>query len=209
MKAKVIGYLIALVIRAIAFTLRISFDDRCGVSDKTYSEGSVIWVFWHCKVFLMPIVYKEYLLKRKGTVLTSPSRDGQIIVEVMKRFGVHSIRGSSNKSPVKALRESIDCLQEKNGGDLAVTPDGPRGPSRVMKLGAIKIAQMANVPIMPITISYSKCIELKTWDNFQIPLPFSRVSVVLHEFHWISKSLTKEEIGESALAIEKVLKSLP
>ena len=175
MKAKVIGYLIALVIRAIAFTLRISFDDRCGVSDKTNSEGSVIWVFWHCKVFLMPIVYKEYLLKRKGTVLTSPSRDGQIIVEVMKRFGVHSIRGSSNKSPVKAMRESIDCLQEKNGGDLAVTPDGPRGPSRVMKLGAIKIAQMANVPIMPITISYSKCIELKTWDNFQIPLPFSRV----------------------------------
>ncbi len=209
MKAKVIGYLIALVIRAIAFTLRISFDDRCGVSDKTNSEGSVIWVFWHCKVFLMPIVYKEYLLKRKGTVLTSPSRDGQIIVEVMKRFGVHSIRGSSNKSPVKALRESIDCLQEKNGGDLAVTPDGPRGPSRVMKLGAIKIAQMANVPIMPITISYSKFIELKTWDNFQIPLPFSRVSVVLHEFHWISKSFTKEEIGESALAIEKVLKSLP
>tara|TARA_Y100001933_G_scaffold40443_1_gene36991 strand:+ start:2989 stop:3618 length:630 start_codon:yes stop_codon:yes gene_type:complete len=208
-KAKVIGYLIALVIRAIAFTLRISFDDRCGVSDKTNSEGSVIWVFWHCKVFLMPIVYKEYLLKRKGTVLTSPSRDGQIIVEVMKRFGVHSIRGSSNKSPVKALRESIDCLQEKNGGDLAVTPDGPRGPSRVMKLGAIKIAQMANVPIMPITISYSKFIELKTWDNFQIPLPFSRVSVVLHEFHWISKSFTKEEIGESALAIEKVLKSLP
>ena len=209
MKTKVIGYLIALVIRAIAFTLRISFDDRCGVSDKTNGEGSAVWVFWHCKVFLMPIVYKEYLLKRKGTVLTSPSRDGQIIVEVMKRFGVHSIRGSSNKSPVKALRESIDCLQEKNGGDLAVTPDGPRGPSRVMKLGVIKIAQMAKVPIMPITISYSKCIELKTWDNFQIPLPFSRVSVVLHEFHWISKSLEKEEIGESALAIEKVLKSLP
>ena len=157
----------------------------------------------------MPIVYKEYLSKRKGTVLTSPSRDGQIIVEVMKRFGVHSIRGSTNKSPVKALRESINCLQDQNRGDLAVTPDGPRGPSRVMKLGAIKVAQMADVPIMPITISYSKCIELKTWDNFQIPLPFSRVSVVLHEFHWISKSITKEEIGESALAIEKVLKSLP
>ena len=209
MKAKVIGYLIAFVIRVIAFSLRISFDDRCGVSDKASREGSVIWVFWHCKVFMMPIVYKKYLSKRKGTVLTSPSGDGQIIVEVMKRFGVHSIRGSTNKSPVKALRESINCLQEQNRGDLAVTPDGPRGPSRVMKLGAIKVAQMADVPIMPITISYSKCIELKTWDNFQIPLPFSRVSVVLHEFHWISKSITKEEIGESALAIEKVLKSLP
>ena len=209
MKVKVIGYLIAFVIRAIAFSLRISFDDRCGISDKTSREGSVIWVFWHCKVFLMPIVHKEYLSKRKGTVLTSPSRDGQIIVEVMKRFGVHSIRGSTNKSPVKALRESINCLQEPNRGDLAVTPDGPRGPSRVMKSGVIKIAQMADVPIMPITISYSKCIELKTWDNFQIPLPFSRVRVVLNEFHWISKSITKEEIGESALAIEKVLKSLP
>ena len=157
----------------------------------------------------MPIIYRRFLSKRKGTVLTSPSRDGQIIVEVMKRFGVSAIRGSSNRSPVKALRESIEYLQHNTQSDLAITPDGPRGPSKVLQPGVIKLAQQTGVPIMPISISYSKAIKLNTWDNFQIPIPFSTVNIVLHEFHRIADVITKEELEDLSSNLEKVLKSLP
>ena len=209
MKERFIGLIIASLIKAISITLRISLDDRCGLSNKEAGERSVIWAFWHSKVFLMPVVFHKYFSERQGTVLTSSSRDGQIIVEVMKRFGLNSIRGSTNKSPVKALRESMNYLKSERGGDLAVTPDGPRGPAKVIQPGIIKLAQLANVPIMPISITYDKFIKLKTWDNFQIPLPFCKVDVVLHEFHRVPAKVGKKEICSSTQIIEKVLKSLP
>lgn len=209
MKERFIGLIIASLIKAISITLRISLDDRCGLSNKEAGERSVIWAFWHSKVFLMPVVFHKYFSERQGTVLTSSSRDGQIIVEVMKRFGLNAIRGSTNKSPVKALRESMHYLRSERGGDLAVTPDGPRGPAKVIQPGIIKLAQLANVPIMPISITYDKFIKLKTWDNFQIPLPFCKVDVVLHEFHRVPAKVSKEEICSSTQIIEKVLKSLP
>ena len=156
MKERFIGLIIASLIKAISITLRVSLDDRCGLSNKEAGERSVIWAFWHSKVFLMPVVFQKYFSERQGTVLTSSSRDGQIIVEVMKRFGLNAIRGSTNKSPVKALRESTNYLKSERGGDLAVTPDGPRGPAKVIQPGIIKLAQLANVPIMPISITYDK-----------------------------------------------------
>ena len=208
MKERFIGLIIASLIKAISITLRVSLDDRCGLSNNEKGERSVIWAFWHSKVFLMPVVFQKYFSERQGTVLTSSSRDGQIIVEVMKRFGLNAIRGSTNKSPVKALRESTNYLKSERGGDLAVTPDGPRGPAKVIQPGIIKLAQLANVPIMPISITYDKFIKLKTWDNFQIPLPFCKVDVVLHEFHRVPAKVSKEEICSSTQIIEKVLKSL-
>ncbi len=209
MKAKLFGYFIVFIIKAVSRTLRLRLDDRCGISEKSTVENSVIWAFWHSKVFLMPIIYRRFLSKRKGTVLTSPSRDGQIIVEVMKRFGVSAIRGSSNRSPVRALRESIEYLQNNIQSDLAITPDGPRGPSKVLQPGVIKLAQQTGAPIMPISISYSKSIKLNTWDKFQIPIPFSTVTIVLHEFHWVGEVINKEELEDLSRNLEKVLKSLP
>ena len=209
MKAKLFGHFIVFIIKAISRTLKLSLDDRCGLSEELTSENSVIWAFWHSKVFLMPVIHKRFLSKRKGTVLTSPSRDGQIIVEVMKRFGVSAIRGSSNRSPVRALRESIEYLQSNTQSDLAITPDGPRGPSKVLQPGVIKLAQQTGVPIMPISISYSKSIRPNTWDGFEIPMPFSTVTVVLHEFHRISEVITKKELEDLSRDLEKVLKSLP
>ena len=79
----------------------------------------------------------------------------------------------------------------------------------MLQPGVIKLAQQTGVPIMPISISYGKSIRLNTWDGFEIPIPFSTVTVVLHEFYRISEVITKKELDDLSSDLEKVLKSLP
>ncbi len=107
-------------------TLRFRIDDRAGIVGNP-PEGSLIWIFWHNRVFTVPYIYRKFLPDRRGAVLTSPSRDGEIIAQVMRRFGAGAVRGSSNKRPAAALRELVGWV--KGGNDIVITPDGPRGQS--------------------------------------------------------------------------------
>ena len=208
MKAKLFGWIIAIFIRLIGITLRWQFEDKSGLSSKP-ETGSVIWVFWHNRVFSMPLVYKRYLRFRKGAVLTSPSGDGEIIVQVMKRFGVEAVRGSSNRSSVNALRRLTNYLDNNNGSDVVITPDGPRGPIHVLQPGVIKLAQITGFPILPITILYSRSMALKTWDKFEIPFPFSKVKVSLNAFHYIKQTPDKEKFEAMRVRLQEDLKVLP
>ncbi|HAA87980.1 MAG: lysophospholipid acyltransferase family protein [Verrucomicrobiota bacterium] len=208
MKAKIFGWAIAVFIRLIGITLRWQFEDRSGLSSKP-ETGSVIWAFWHNRVFSMPLVYQRYLKFRKGAVLTSPSRDGEIIVEVMRRFGVEAVRGSSNRGSVNALRRLVNYLDDNNGSDVVITPDGPRGPAHVLQPGVIKLAQITGFPVLPISIMYSRSIVLKTWDKFEIPFPFSKVRVLLNRFHYIEENSDKEKFEAMRVRLEEDLKVLP
>ena len=203
MKTKLLGWLIATLIRVVGLTLRFRLDDRGGLC-KNLPNGPMIWVFWHNRVFTGPLVYKKYLRKRHGNVLTSPSGDGEIIAQVLARFGVGSVRGSSNKRPAAALRELVKVI--RGGGDVCITPDGPRGPVYQLQGGVVKLAQLAAVPVLPIRMKYSRAITLKTWDRFQIPLPFSRVDVVLEELQSLPRVASEEESEGQRLGLEQVLK---
>jgi lysophospholipid acyltransferase (LPLAT)-like uncharacterized protein len=198
-----LGWLIATIIRGVGLTLRFRLDDRSGVC-KSPPEGAMVWVFWHNRVFTAPLVYKKYLRKRRGSVLTSPSGDGEIIAQVMARFGVGAVRGSSNKRPAAALRELVKTI--RGGGDVGITPDGPRGPVYEMQGGVVKLAQLAAVPVLPIRMVYSRAITLKTWDRFQIPLPFSRVDVVFEELQSLPRVGTEEASEAQRLSLQQVLK---
>ena len=208
MKVKIFGWIIAVFIRLIGLTLRWQFEDKSGLSSKP-NTGSVIWVFWHNRVFSMPLVYRRYLSFRRGAVLTSPSKDGEIIVQVMKRFGVESVRGSSNRSAVNALRRLMDYLENNNGADVVITPDGPRGPVHVLQPGVIKLAQITGYPVLPITIIYSRSMILKTWDKFEIPFPFSKVKVLLNSFHHFENTDDKQRLEAMRKKLEEDLKTLP
>ncbi len=203
MKGRLLPALVALLIRAIGATLRWRADDRAGVLDLP-ADRPLIWVFWHNRVFGMPLVYRKFLKRRKGSVLTSPSGDGEIIARVMAKFGVGSVRGSSNKRPAAALREMVALL--KGGGDLAVTPDGPRGPVYELQGGLVKVAQLTGVPVLPIRLRYSRAITLKTWDRFQIPLPFARAEVVFEELVEVPRELGDEGFEAVRAGLEAKLK---
>jgi lysophospholipid acyltransferase (LPLAT)-like uncharacterized protein len=168
-----------LVIRAIAATMRVTTDDRGGILHKP-DHAPVIIAFWHNRTFLAAPFYERYCHGRTNYTFISRSRDGQFITDVAKHFGTHAVRGSSSRhgmsAALTALRQSSDPRS-----DIVITPDGPRGPIYQVQPGVLRLAQASGRPIVAIDIRLGWKIELKSWDKFQIPLPFSRCHLVVSE----------------------------
>jgi lysophospholipid acyltransferase (LPLAT)-like uncharacterized protein len=168
-------WLASLLIRAIAATLRVTIEDRGGVLDKPDHEPVII-AFWHNRTFLMAPYYERYCGRGGRTSYTfiSRSRDGQFMADVAQKFGVLAVRGSSSRHGMSAALAAL----RKSGDeriDLTITPDGPRGPRYEVQPGVLRLAQTTGRPIVAIDCQLSWKIELKSWDRFHIPLPFSRV----------------------------------
>lgn len=127
----------------------------------------VIFVFWH--THLLPLAHGH---RGEGIVtLVSEHGDGEILVRLTRRWGYGAVRGSSTRGATKALRGLIRAA--RSGRDLALTPDGPRGPARVFKPGALVAAQATGLPLIPLAAGTSGAWRLKSWDRFVIPRPFS------------------------------------
>lgn len=134
-----------------------------------------IFCFWHNRIAAIAILFRKFYPRGRGgvTVLTSPSRDGELLARVMGALGMGAVRGSSSRRGAVALRELRRVLEA--GGDVAITPDGPRGPRYVLGPGVIHLAQATGVPIIPLHARFSRAWRLRTWDRFAVPLPFSHV----------------------------------
>jgi len=142
-------------------------------------EGKgVILAFWHGRLLMAPAVRRE--TDKRVFMLISAHRDGEIIAQGVKGFGVEFIRGSasSKKKPGKekrgasAIAQMIAVLE---GGDVVgFTPDGPTGPGERVKPGVIRLAQLSGAPIVPAAYSVSGGARLKTWDRFLLAAPFSK-----------------------------------
>ncbi|MFO0773124.1 MAG: lysophospholipid acyltransferase family protein [Nitrospiraceae bacterium] len=140
----------AAVLRGLAASIRM---ERRGaeVMDTYYARGtSMIFAFWHSRQLMMPFAYRG----RQIHVLISQHRDGEIIARLISRFDFRAVRGSSTRGGARALRELIRVGRE--GKDLCVTPDGPKGPAQVAQAGAIELAKATGLPIVPVTFSCSK-----------------------------------------------------
>ena len=119
--------------------------------DALYREGKrVIFTFWHARQLMMPLIYRG----SQAHILISRHRDGEIIARIVERFGFQAVRGSSTRGGNEALRELIRL--GRSGVDLVVTPDGPKGPAQVAKLGVIQLARASGLPIVPVAFGCSK-----------------------------------------------------
>jgi len=184
-----IGKLAAGLIRVIGWTLRMNVEDRSGLLNRDLKQP-MIWTFWHNRMFVVPLLRDGYARHRTGAVLSSPSGDGAIIAAVMKSFGLKSVRGSSSRRGATALLELAGTL--KAGEDVAVTPDGPRGPRYKLGQGVVFLAQQTGAGILPIHIEYSRAVRLKSWDRFMIPLPFAKVRVICDELIFVAPDADAE-----------------
>jgi lysophospholipid acyltransferase (LPLAT)-like uncharacterized protein len=198
--------LIVFLLRILAWTLRWRVDDRSGLM-RPGVHGPLIGVFWHNRLLIVPMLHRRFFPWRREHCLTSPSKDGAIIAGVMAHFGVGAVRGSSSRRGATALREMAEVLA--GGGDMAITPDGPRGPKYALHPGAIKLAQLTGVPVMPVHITYSRYWELKSWDAFRIPKPFARVDVIFSEPIPIPADLDPEAFEAARANLEAVLRRDP
>jgi lysophospholipid acyltransferase (LPLAT)-like uncharacterized protein len=109
-------------------------------------------------------------------VLVSEHKDGEIITRILEQFGMFGVRGSSSRGGTRALLEAVQVV--KGGTNMAFTPDGPRGPRHSFAPGALILAHRAGVPIVTITAQVDRAWRFGSWDGFELPKPFARITVL-------------------------------
>lgn len=194
------------ILRLLFCTIRLKVDDDSVIKDDT-SGKSIILCFWHNRILGITVSFlRRYPRQRKGvTVLTSPSKDGEILAQIMAGFRMGAIRGSSSRRGSQAMRELVRAVDQ--GIDIAVTPDGPRGPCYKLGPGVVFLAQTTGTRILPLHAKFSRCVRLKSWDRFIIPLPFSTISIKVGEPISVPSELTAEEFEKVRLDLENTLKN--
>jgi lysophospholipid acyltransferase (LPLAT)-like uncharacterized protein len=176
--ARTASLFIRFYIRLVEVTCRWKFIGREHFDAADAKGKGVIIAFWHGRLLMAPIIRKES--GKRVFMLISANRDGEIIAQGVRKFGVEFIRGSAanpdkpgkNKSGASAIAQMIAALND--GAIVGFTPDGPRGPGEKVKSGVIRLSQMSGAPILPAAYSTSGGSQLNTWDRFLLAAPFSR-----------------------------------
>ncbi|MFC1534293.1 lysophospholipid acyltransferase family protein [Thermodesulfobacteriota bacterium] len=126
------------------------------------------------------------------TVMVSQSRDGEYAARLMKPFGFMGVRGSSTRGGSNALKELTQKIIEGASGGMIV--DGPLGPAREAKIGAVLISRNAGVSLIPVIWGTDRCWVINSWDRFMIPKPFARIVYYYAEPIWIPPTAESEEL---------------
>jgi lysophospholipid acyltransferase (LPLAT)-like uncharacterized protein len=184
-------------------SLRWELKDEAGYLTRPVGDP-VLVAAWHNRIFALPLCY-QWLCKarRPLTVLTSASRDGGFLSALVARFGIGSVRGSSSRRGSAAVRELAGEL--KRGADVIITPDGPRGPRYALNPGLMFLARQMGIPIMPVRVEYDDFWELKSWDRFRIPKPFSKVRVHFLPLQPIGKESDASELQQEGVRLQGLL----
>lgn len=182
---KVIPFILQLFVRFIYLTNKKVFHHA-----KIDENEPIVVAFWHGELLMQPFNYQK--LRPKGIVkaMISNHKDGEAITRVVEFLGIGSIRGSSSKGGAKALISTIKEL--KSGNDIAITPDGPRGPRFSIADGIVAISQKSKAKIVVFNCRPTKYWQMKSWDRFIIPKPFGTIEFFIQEPLDIS-SLDMEE----------------
>jgi lysophospholipid acyltransferase (LPLAT)-like uncharacterized protein len=149
-----------------------------GITEYTPSNSqNVIYCTWHENILPLSYYYKKLYLKKqvKFSAVISESRDGRLLASILEKWGMTIISGSSSKKGLSALRSA--AREVKEGCNLIITPDGPRGPRRVVKDGIALVSILSEVPVIPVSLFPKKMWRLKSWDRFVIPKPFTKIEV--------------------------------
>ncbi len=169
---------ICAMVRACAATQRFTFHDPTNAR-ALCARGPVIFAVWHNRLALAPAIYQQVLRNefpdRRLAALISASRDGALLACIIENFGMRPVRGSTSRRGPQALLELTSCAEQ--GFDIAITPDGPRGPRYKVQPGVIAIARLTGRPIVPLACNARRKSTLRSWDRFQIPHPFGRCEI--------------------------------
>ncbi len=147
--------------------------------------------FWHGQ--MLPLLWRH---RDQGiSVLISVHKDGEIIARIAQALGCRTVRGSTSRGGGRALLGLVREL--RNGHEIAVTPDGPRGPARRFQPGALIAAQRAAAPIVPIAVHCTSAWHLRSWDRFMIPKPFARIVVAYGDATWVEAATPRDAAAEA------------
>jgi hypothetical protein len=173
-----------------------------------FGAGSpAVFAFWHEFLPLMPAL--SMIAKRRPGyravpvhALVSQHRDGRVIGEVVRRFGITPILGSSTRGGSAALRNLLAVL--RRGDIVGITPDGPQGPRREAAAGVAHLAALAGVPVLPCAARTSRRVQLHTWDHMPVPLPLGRGVVVCGPAILVPRDDWQSGVAAIAAALNQV-----
>jgi lysophospholipid acyltransferase (LPLAT)-like uncharacterized protein len=206
---KFAAFLIWLFINAVGKTMRFRVHDPHDFLQRK-DIGPAIFCFWHNRLALCVELNRQFRQKKfvpAGVAgLISASKDGAMLAAIFERFGVQPVRGSSSRRGAQALRELTTWAER--GYDLAITPDGPRGPRYVVAEGVTGLAQITGLPILTVSYFLKWKIQLKSWDGFQIPVPFSICKVTAGKVFRVPNAATEIEREKIRQALETELRAI-
>jgi lysophospholipid acyltransferase (LPLAT)-like uncharacterized protein len=197
---------IAGAIRLLARTIRVEIDDPNGFLVGP-PRGPAICAVWHNRILGLVIAGFPRTGLVPMTVLTSPSRDGELLAQVLHHFGLQAVRGSSKKRGAAALLELREHFRA--GRTLIITPDGPRGPIYQLNPGVVLLSQKTGAAVMKTHVVFSRSVRLRSWDRFHLPLPFSKISVRIDAGEVLPATTGLEDFEALRTRLESEMKGEP
>jgi lysophospholipid acyltransferase (LPLAT)-like uncharacterized protein len=188
-----------------ARTLRFQVEDPANVI-ALVREKPVIFAIWHNRLLMLPPVFDPCFPDRQSVGLISASRDGDLVSILIERSGYGTIRGSTSRKGVIALRQLVEALAA--GMNVLITPDGPRGPVYEASQGVIFVAQKSGSAVVPMNMEFSRSWRLKSWDRFFVPRPFSKVRAIFGAPIHVKQTTDAEEFEKERLRFQEAMMSL-
>lgn len=195
-------------LRLLSFTWRLHIIDSHGTLQTL--RTSVIFCVWHNRLSISMRAWERmgrpYVPSTGLVALISASHDGGVLARTLKYFNVEAVRGSSSRRGAQALLELTSWV--KKNYSIAITPDGPRGPCYRLQDGVVSLAQVTSLPIVPVStyVNWKWC--LKSWDRFQVPLPFARCEIRVGEAMWIGRELSEAARTQMKSELEARMRAL-
>jgi len=175
------------------------------IFEKYVEQGNNIFAFWHSRLFFFAYYYASNA-KRKVSVLVSMSRDGDYGVALAHKLKQDVVRGSTSRGGQAAIRNL--AARVAAGNNIAITPDGPRGPAFKVNEGVIKLAQLTGARIFPASYNATHKKILKSWDRFILVKPFGRVHMAFAKPIEIPKKMNADEVESYRRNLEQTLLKL-
>lgn len=170
-----------------------------------YISGNkqAIFAFWHGRLLMIPAFYPK---NSQIDILISTHRDGQFITDVIKMFGINAVRGSSRKAKQSSTKELAITIE--SGRNIALTPDGPKGPRHKIKEGLANLAIKYQIPIIPIGYYTKNHRSINSWDRFLLPLPFGKGVFICNQAIFPPSNIEQENIHELQLIKKDFIASI-
>ncbi len=176
-------YVLDKLVNILCWSLKIELKNKESIEKLKKENKNFIVAFWHGTMLLPWYLHRN----EQVAALISKSKDGDLLAKLLRTWNYQVIRGSSSKGGDVALNIMIDYARNKNS--IAITPDGPRGPEKKLKAGAVITAKKSGLPVVLMGVGYKNKKLLKNWDKFQIPAFFSRANVVYSEPVYVDANL--------------------
>ncbi|HYD50199.1 MAG TPA: lysophospholipid acyltransferase family protein [Terriglobales bacterium] len=200
--------LLSAALRLLSWTLRLEYRGTEELLQRWQRGEPSLLSCWHNRVLIMPLACQ---LKPRSAqrgdrgiaILVSASRDGEIASRALNGWGIAAVRGSAARGGAAGFLQLLRA--HRRGYDLALIPDGSRGPRYVAKAGAVHLARATGAPLWPVSYAASRFLQLRSWDRLIIPLPFARVVLVAGDPMQVTRDSDDAALELARLELERRL----